>query len=45
MPPLVYSAEGERLAKQLYEETLDVFEFAGARGVVDQVSKWNEEAS
>ncbi|KAI1432411.1 NAD(P)-binding protein [Xylaria sp. CBS 124048] len=34
MPPIVYSRAGPRLAKLLYEETLDELAFAGLGGIV-----------
>ncbi|KAI0879963.1 NAD(P)-binding protein [Annulohypoxylon maeteangense] len=39
MPPIIYKPEGLRLAKQLYEETLDELSFAGLRDIINQVSK------
>ncbi|KAH6638608.1 hypothetical protein BKA67DRAFT_665556 [Truncatella angustata] len=39
MPPIAYQPEGIRLAKKLYEETLDEFSFAGVRGLVNEISK------
>ncbi len=38
MAPVVYTAVGDRIGKQLYEETLDEFSFAGARDIVDIIS-------
>ncbi|KAI8951130.1 NAD(P)-binding protein [Xylaria longipes] len=37
MPPLVYTAEGQRIAKLLYEETLAELSFAGLRQVLEQL--------
>lgn len=39
MAPIIYEPEGPYLAEKLYEETLDEFSFAGARNIVDQISK------
>lgn len=35
----MYKPEGLRLAKQLYEDTLDELSFAGAREILDEISK------
>lgn len=40
MAPIVYTAEGQRLAKRLYEETLDELTFAGVKDIVDEISKF-----
>lgn len=37
MSPLVYKSEGLRLAKQLYEETLDELSFAGVRDIINDL--------
>jgi hypothetical protein len=39
MAPLVYTAEGERIAKKLWEELLDELSFAGVRGIVRGLEK------
>ncbi len=39
MAVIAYKPEGLRLAKQLYEETLDELSFAGVRSIVDEISK------
>ncbi|KAJ4325899.1 hypothetical protein N0V84_003285 [Fusarium piperis] len=37
MVPIVYKSEGLRLAKQLYEETLDELSFAGVRDIINEI--------
>ncbi|KAI8650134.1 hypothetical protein NCS56_01465300 [Fusarium sp. Ph1] len=37
MAPIVYKTEGLRLAKQLYEETLDELSFAGVRDIINDL--------
>ena len=39
MAPFVYQPEGQRVAKQLYEETLNELSFAGVRDIVEGPSK------
>lgn len=39
MAVIVYKPEGLRLAKQLYEETLDELSFAGVSDIIDGISK------
>ncbi|KAI5854499.1 hypothetical protein GGS23DRAFT_619752 [Durotheca rogersii] len=39
MAPFVYTPEGQRVAKQLYEETLDELAFAGVRDIIDGLSQ------
>lgn len=38
MAPIVYKPEGQRIAKLLWEETLDEFSFAGVRDVIDGIT-------
>lgn len=39
MAPIVYKTEGQKIAKQLYEETLDEFEFAGVKEIIAEFAK------
>ncbi|KAK3374749.1 hypothetical protein B0H63DRAFT_502881 [Podospora didyma] len=39
MAVVVYKPEGLRLAKQLYEETLDELSFVGIRDIIEEISK------
>ena len=39
MAPIIYKAEGQKLASSLYEETLDELSFADVRGVLAGVTK------
>ncbi|KAI0844100.1 NAD(P)-binding protein [Daldinia vernicosa] len=39
MAVIVYKPEGQRLSKQVYEETLDELSFAGVRDIVNEISK------
>jgi hypothetical protein len=38
MAPLVYTSEGEKLAKELWEETMNELAFARVADVVEQVA-------
>lgn len=38
MAPIVYKPEGQRIQKELFEETLDELSFAGARGILIEAS-------
>ena len=40
MAPIVYKPEGQRIAKLLFQETLDEFSFAGAKEIVARLSKY-----
>ncbi|KAK1774374.1 hypothetical protein QBC45DRAFT_397120 [Copromyces sp. CBS 386.78] len=37
LAPMIYTEEGRKIAKQLWEETLSEFEFAGVREILDRV--------
>ncbi|KAI2618202.1 NAD(P)-binding protein [Hypoxylon sp. NC1633] len=39
MAPIVYKPEGLRIAKQVYDETLDELSFAGVKEIVNELSK------
>lgn len=39
MAPVAYTTEGIKLAKQLYEETMEELAFAGVREIVEGFSK------
>ena len=38
MPPFVYKPEGQAVARQLYEETLDEFASDGLRVIIDNLA-------
>lgn len=39
MSPLIYKPEGLQLSLKLWEETMNEFSFAGAREIIDSLSK------
>lgn len=39
MAPLVYKAKGEKIAKQLWKETLDELAFAKAAEIIESLSE------
>jgi hypothetical protein len=39
MAGIVYRPEGQRLARQLWEETLGELEFAAVRGILEEMLK------
>lgn len=39
MAPIVYKSEGQRLAKSVFEETMDELSFAGVKEIIAGVSK------
>lgn len=39
MAPLVYTSEGDEIAKRLWNETMDELSFAGVKAILEEMSE------